>query len=693
MTAGQTTSCPDAVYSALVRAAAVDNIQESVKQESDVASLDGNRADVALDDTCTLPSSSQPEAGASHTLDSSCSLNKEEILPKEYDSSELSSSSFHQKIITSSSIEESNLEKEIKSDVSQTDNFCCVLEDGGHFTPDCKESMSSAGQHLLDDINSVNVVLENNRPLNEDTTEQFYDLVTSEKSGDDHVSRINSSLDFVDCIPQQSLRENKDWAPVTCGEATSSELIDSSDREQPGASVTFDKPIVIDRNVIQDVEKEHNMEFFMGRALKTPERYMKIRNYILNMWERTKPNFLFKTAVRGGLRNCGDVNSIGRVHAFLEDIGAINEGCFDRPVPRVREQGAVTNVKEHFHMESWVNSLRPRKKRQRNMDGDWVDSSKAEGMTIQHLSTDEQAQQEGDSNEKGSPSLPRKRPSRSKPSYDPFLLVPCRKFPSPSAVPFDVLIQSESLVVMDTHAHMSTTEVIGLLGGNYSHDSRTLKVSKAIPCRSLSTGLQCEMDPVSQTQASEVLALRGLAVVGWYHSHPTFAPIPSVRDIETQAKFQEWFGKGGAPFIGIIVSPYNYSNVSSQSQIRCLTVSDEWESAGQYRLPYQFDYEVFSDETDEDDTVEQVRSIADDYRRYPFRVQLNRRFGASANLDLLDKLLDSLRARISSTPNDKREAFLNRLKNAISDNVKPRFPIPDNEQSENALQEQYNIVI
>ena len=78
--------------------------------------------------------------------------------------------------------------------------------------------------------------------------------------------------------------------------------------------------------------------------------------------------------------------------------------------------------------------------------------------------------------EKGSPSAPRKRPSRSKPSYDPFLLVPCRKFPSPSAVPFDVLIQSEALVVMDTHAHMSTTEVIGLLGGNYFHGTRLLKV-------------------------------------------------------------------------------------------------------------------------------------------------------------------------------------------------------------------------
>ena len=179
----------------------------------------------------------------------------------------------------------------------------------------------------------------------------------------------------------------KSSVPVTCGEVTCAELIKSSDREQPGANTAnqniLNKQIVIDRDIIQDVEKEHHMEFFMGRTLKTPERYMKIRNYILDMWEKTKPSYLFKTAVRSGLRNCGDVNSIGRVHAFLEDIGVINEGCLDRPVPRVRQQGEVTDAKENFNMESWVNSLRPRKKRPRNTDGDWVDHSKPEGMTIQ----------------------------------------------------------------------------------------------------------------------------------------------------------------------------------------------------------------------------------------------------------------------------------------------------------------------
>ena len=43
---------------------------------------------------------------------------------------------------------------------------------------------------------------------------------------------------------------------------------------------------------------------------------------------------------------------------------------------------------------------------------------------------------------------------------------------------------------------------------------------------------------VSQTQASEEIREAGLDVVGWYHSHPTFAPNPSIRDIETQLKFQ-----------------------------------------------------------------------------------------------------------------------------------------------------------
>jgi len=48
------------------------------------------------------------------------------------------------------------------------------------------------------------------------------------------------------------------------------------------------------------------------------------------------------------------------------------------------------------------------------------------------------------------------------------------------------------------------------------------------------------MDPVSEMHANEAFAARGFDVVGWYHSHPTFDPQPSLRDIENQAQYQVW---------------------------------------------------------------------------------------------------------------------------------------------------------
>ena len=56
-------------------------------------------------------------------------------------------------------------------------------------------------------------------------------------------------------------------------------------------------------------------------------------------------------------------------------------------------------------------------------------------------------------------------------------------------------IESAVLVVMDAHAHLAKTEVIGLLGGRYLRETGKLHITRAEPCDSLSTGLQCEMDP------------------------------------------------------------------------------------------------------------------------------------------------------------------------------------------------------
>ncbi|PNF26239.1 hypothetical protein B7P43_G02679 [Cryptotermes secundus] len=85
--------------------------------------------------------------------------------------------------------------------------------------------------------------------------------------------------------------------------------------------------IMLDAKTITEEEKIIHAEFFEGRSAKTPKRYLKIRNHILECWRHSRPTYVTKTSVRTGLKNCGDVNCIGRIHAYLEQIGAINFGC------------------------------------------------------------------------------------------------------------------------------------------------------------------------------------------------------------------------------------------------------------------------------------------------------------------------------------------------------------------------------
>lgn len=83
----------------------------------------------------------------------------------------------------------------------------------------------------------------------------------------------------------------------------------------------------VDLNTVSDEERLIHWDFFEGRPSKTPERYAKIRNSIVHEWRRVRPRYLTKTSVRPALKNCGDVNCISRIHAYLELIGAINFGC------------------------------------------------------------------------------------------------------------------------------------------------------------------------------------------------------------------------------------------------------------------------------------------------------------------------------------------------------------------------------
>ena len=92
------------------------------------------------------------------------------------------------------------------------------------------------------------------------------------------------------------------------------------------------REVFLDFNVITEEERKANPQFFNGNKNKSPEKYLKMRNSIINCWMDSKPAYLTKQAARMAMSwYCGDVNAISRVHDYLEQIGAINFGCAQEP--------------------------------------------------------------------------------------------------------------------------------------------------------------------------------------------------------------------------------------------------------------------------------------------------------------------------------------------------------------------------
>uniref|UniRef100_A0A2K6LMG9 Deubiquitinase MYSM1 n=1 Tax=Rhinopithecus bieti TaxID=61621 RepID=A0A2K6LMG9_RHIBE len=434
-----------------------------------------------------------------------------------------------------------------------------------------------------------------------------------------------------------------------------------------------EQEIEIDRSIIQEEEKQAIPEFFEGRQAKTPERYLKIRNYILDQWEICKPKYLNKTSVRPGLKNCGDVNCIGRIHTYLELIGAINFGCeqavYNRPqtVDKVRIRDRKDAV-EAYQLAQRLQSMRTRRRRVRDPWGNWCDAKDLEGQTFEHLSAEELAKRREEEKSRPVKSLKVPRPTKGVVLYKCGFKI-CHKWLDNE--PFQVKVASEALLIMDLHAHVSMAEVIGLLGGRYSEVDKVVEVCAAEPCNSLSTGLQCEMDPVSQTQASETLAVRGYSVIGWYHSHPAFDPNPSLRDIDTQAKYQSYFSRGGAKFIGMIVSPYNRNNPLPYSQITCLVISEEISPDGSYRLPYKFEVQQMLEEPQWGLVFEKTRWIIEKYRLSHSSVPMDKIFRRDSDLTCLQKLLECMRKTLSKVTNCfMAEEFLTEIENLFLSNYK-----------------------
>ncbi|KAF8920492.1 hypothetical protein BGZ58_004318, partial [Dissophora ornata] len=148
---------------------------------------------------------------------------------------------------------------------------------------------------------------------------------------------------------------------------------------------------------------------------------------------------------------------------------------------------------------------------------------------------------------------------------DPLTMVKCEPFcgqPNSGVLgcqPFGIKVQSNVLLGMDFHAHLMTAEIIGFLAGEWCAATRTIHIKAIFPCRSLPTGqnhVNVEMDPTSEFEVRQEIEKRNMRIVGWYHSHPTFTPDPSLVDIENQTSYQSLFkdeSMNEEPFVGAIV--------------------------------------------------------------------------------------------------------------------------------------------
>ncbi|XP_031167476.1 histone H2A deubiquitinase MYSM1 isoform X2 [Sander lucioperca] len=485
----------------------------------------------------------------------------------------------------------------------------------------------------------------------------------SEQMSDENEGQSSQSDSSAQTGPlEEACSDGTDTADKTEQSAADRPEEDQEEEEEEEELKPPEQEIEMDVETTTEDEKQAIPEFFEGRPSKTPERYLRIRNYILDQWMKSKPKYLNKTSVRPGLKNCGDVNCIGRIHTYLELIGAINFNCeqavYNRPkvVDRSKHKEGK-DVLEAYQLAQRLQSMRTRKRRVRDIWGNWRDSKDLEGQTYEHLSAEELALRREEMKKQPKPC----KISRFRGSFDPFQLIPCRSFGEDVQEPFQVIVCAETLLIMDMHAHVSRGEVIGLLGGTFSEEERVLKICAAEPCNSVSTGLQCEMDPVSQTQACDVLSSLGFSVVGWYHSHPTFHPNPSVRDIDTQDQFQSYFSRGGAPFIGMIVSPYDPANPSPHSQTTCLLVKESQEPSGPQKLPYRFDFLSSQDIPDWEQTLRRAQWIIHKYCQTPGSVQMERLFRKDSHLTYLEKMLSSLARYLEPLPDEEGDPFLTQI--------------------------------
>jgi len=124
------------------------------------------------------------------------------------------------------------------------------------------------------------------------------------------------------------------------------------------------------------------------------------------------------------------------------------------------------------------------------------------------------------------------------------------------------------MVLMNFHAHLFKTEIIGYVSGyiintlNSPENRKILIIQDANICRGLDDinvdrTKTVELDPESAREQYRKIEERNQDLLGWYHSHPRFDVNPSHIDVANHDNMQTMFNQENKPFVGVIVGTYS----------------------------------------------------------------------------------------------------------------------------------------
>ncbi|XP_048197914.1 MPN domain-containing protein isoform X2 [Perognathus longimembris pacificus] len=216
--------------------------------------------------------------------------------------------------------------------------------------------------------------------------------------------------------------------------------------------------------------------------------------------------------------------------------------------------------------------------------------------------------------------------------------------------PFNVAISSNVLFLLDFHSHLTRSEVVGYLGGRWDINSQMLTVLRAFPCRSRLG----DLDTAASTEEEiyQSLFLRGLSLVGWYHSHPHSPALPTLQDIDAQMEYQlrlQGSSNGFQPCLALLCSPYYPGNPGPESNISPFWVMPPPEQRpSDYGIPMDVEMAYIQDSFLTNDILHEMMLLVEFYKGAPDLVSFQEPW--SQEHSYLDKLKISLASR---TPKDQ----------------------------------------